>query len=393
MQAKLSAVALSVVAAFALSACGQKEEPKPVAAPAAPAAPAPKPEMVVKLGHVAPMTGPQAHLGKDNENGAKLAVEELNAQGLEIGGAKIKFELMAEDDQADPKQGSIVAQKLVDAKVNGVIGHLNSGTTIPASKLYADAGIPQISGSATNPKYTQQGFATAFRVMANDVQQGKVLGEFAVKQGVKTVAIVDDRTAYGQGLADEVEKAVKASGGKLVAREFTSDKATDFLSILTRIKAQNPDVIVYSGMDTQGGPMLKQIKQLGMGAKFITGDGGCTGEIIKLAGDAIGPNAYCTQPGLPLEKMPGGKDFNARFKKRFHTEVQIYAPYSYDAASAIIEAMKAANSSDPAKYAASIGKVNFPGVIGTVAFDAKGDIKEGAVTVYQFKSGKWEPVN
>ena len=389
MRTKLSVVALSVVAAFALSACGQKEEPKPAATPATPIG---KPEVVVKLGHVAPMTGPQAHLGKDNENGARLAIEELNAAGMEVGGAKVKFELLAEDDAADPKQGAIVAQKLVDAKVNGVIGHLNSGTTIPASKLYADAGIPQISGSATNPKYTQQGFATAFRVMANDVQQGKVLGEFAVKQGVKTVAIVDDRTAYGQGLADEFKKAAEASGLKVVATEYTNDKATDFKAILTKIKSTKAELVFFGGMDAQGGPMLKQIKQLGINAKFITGDGGCTGEIIKLAGDAIGPNAYCTQPGLPLDKMPGGKDFNARFKKRFNADVQIYAPYAYDAASAIVEAMTAANSSDPAKYAAHIGKVNFPGVIGTVAFDAKGDIKDGAVTVYQFKAGKWEPV-
>src|SRR5574343_1096184 len=217
MQAKLSVVALSIVAALALSACGQKEEPKPAAAPAAPAA---KPEIVVKLGHAAPMTGPQAHLGKDNENGATLAIEELNAKGLEIGGAKVKFELISDDDQADPMEGTTVAQKFVDAKVNGVIGHLNSGTTIPASKIYFDAGIPQISGSATNPKYTQQGFATAFRVMANDVQQGKILGEFAVKQGVKTVAIVDDRTAYGQGLAAEFRKAAAASGLKGVATEY-----------------------------------------------------------------------------------------------------------------------------------------------------------------------------
>ena len=261
MRTKLSVVALSVVAAFALSACGQKEEPKPAATPATPIG---KPEVVVKLGHVAPMTGPQAHLGKDNENGARLAIEELNAKGMEIGGAKVKFELLAEDDAADPKQGAIVAQKLVDAKVNGVIGHLNSGTTIPASKLYADAGIPQISGSATNPKYTQQGFATAFRVMANDVQQGKVLGEFAVKQGVKTVAIVDDRTAYGQGLADEFKKAAEASGLKVVATEYTNDKATDFMAILTAIKAKNPDAIFFGGMHPQAAPMLRQMEQLGM---------------------------------------------------------------------------------------------------------------------------------
>ena len=265
MNARLSVVALSVAAVFALGACGKKEEPKPVAAPAAPA-PVAKPVIIVKLGHVAPMTGPQAHLGKDNENGARLAVEELNAAGLEIGGAQVKFELVPEDDQADPKQGTIVAQKLVDAKVHGVIGHLNSGTTIPASKLYSDAGIPQISGSATNPKYTQQGFKTAFRVMANDVQQGKALGEFAAKQGVKTVAIIDDRTAYGQGLADEFRKAAEASGIKVVATEYTNDKATDFKAILTKIKSTKTDLVFFGGMDAQGGPMAKQMKELGIKA-------------------------------------------------------------------------------------------------------------------------------
>ena len=347
---------------------------------------------VVKLGAVAPLTGTQSHLGKDIENGVRLALEDYNAKGVTLGGKKVKFEVMAEDDAADPKTATTVAQRFVDAGVKGVIGHLNSGASIPASRIYNEGGIPQISPASTNPKLTQQGFKATFRTIANDVQQGLAIGKYAATRLGKKVAVIDDRTAYGQGLADEVEKAVKASGGSVVTREFTSDKATDFLAILTRIKGKSPDVIVYSGMDAQGGPMLKQIKQLGINAKFITGDGGCTGEIIKLAGDAIGPNAYCTQPGLPLDKMPGGKDFNTRFKKRFNADVQIYAPYAYDAASAIVEAMKAANSFDPAKYAAHIGKVNFPGVIGTVAFDAKGDIKDGAVTVYQFKAGKWEPV-
>ena len=286
---RISRMTLAVAAALALIGCGQKEEPKPAPAPtpAPAAAPAPKPEVTVLLGHVAPLTGPQAHLGKDNENSARMAIEDLNAKGMEIGGAKVKFELVPEDDQADPKQGTIVAQKLVDAKVNGVIGHLNSGTTIPASKIYFDAGIPQISGSATNPKYTQQGFATAFRVMANDVQQGKVLGQYAAKQmAAKTVAIIDDRSAYGQGLADEFEKAVVAAGGKVVAREFTNDKATDFAAILTKIKSKKADVIFYGGMDAQGGPMVKQMKSLGLKAKFLTGDGGCTPEFIKLAGAA-----------------------------------------------------------------------------------------------------------
>lgn len=345
---------------------------------------------VVKLGVAAPLTGTQAHLGKDIENGVRLAIEEYNAKGVTLGGKKVKFDVQAEDDQADPKTATTVAQRLADSGVKGVVGHLNSGASIPASRIYNEAGLPQVSPASTNPKLTQQNFKATFRTIANDVQQGLAIGKYAATKLGKKVALIDDRTAYGQGLADEVEKAVKANGGSLTGREFTSDKATDFLAILTRIKAQNPDVIVYSGMDSQAGPMLKQIKQLGINAKFITGDGGCTGEVIKLAGDAISGNTYCTQPGLPLEKMPGGKNFNERFKKRFNADVQIYAPYSYDAASAIIEAMKAANSADPAKYAGSISKVNFPGVIGTVAFDAKGDIKDGAVTVYQFKAGKWE---
>lgn len=388
MRAKLSVVALSVVAAFALNACGQKEEPKPAAAPAAPAA---KPEVVVKLGHVAPMTGPQAHLGKDNENGARLAIDELNAKGMEIAGAKVKFELLAEDDAADPKQGAIVAQKLVDAKVNGVIGHLNSGTTIPASKLYSDAGIPQISGSATNPKYTQQGFKTAFRVMANDVQQGKALGEFAAKQGVKTVAIVDDRTAYGQGLADEFKKAAEASGLKVVATEYTTDKATDFKAILTKIKSTKAELVFYGGMDAQGGPMAKQMKELGIKAKFLGGDGVCTPEFMKLGGEASEGN-YCSLPGMPLDKLAKGPEFKDKFTKKFNAEIQLYAPYVYDAVMVMADSMKRADSVDPAKYLPAVGQTKYDGVTALVEFDAQGDLKGGAISIYQYKGGKLDYV-
>mgnify|MGYP001165608118 FL=1 len=391
MQAKLSVVALSVAAALAMTACGKKEEPKPAAAPAAPAAPAAKPVIVVKLGHVAPMTGPQAHLGKDNESGARLAIEELNAQGLEIGGAKVTFELLGEDDQADPKQGSIVAQKLVDAKVAGVIGHLNSGTTIPASKLYSDAGIPQISGSATNPKYTQQGFKTAFRVMANDVQQGKSLGEFAAKQGVKTVAIVDDRTAYGQGLADEFKKAAEAAGIKVVATEYTNDKATDFKAILTKIKSTKPDLVFYGGMDAQGGPMAKQMKELGIKAKFLGGDGVCTPEFMKLGGEATEGN-YCSLPGMPLEKLAKGPEFKDKFTKKFGMDIQLYAPYVYDAVMVMADSMKRADSVDPAKYLPAVGQTKYDGVTAMIEFDQFGDLKGGEISMYQYKGGKLEYV-
>jgi branched-chain amino acid transport system substrate-binding protein len=343
----------------------------------------------IKIGSVAPLTGPQAHLGRDNSNGAQLAIDEANARAVIIGGHKITFELVTEDDGADPKTASIVAQKLVDANVKGVIGHLNSGTSIPASKIYADAGIPQISPSATAVKYTGQGLKTTYRVMTNDFQQGKVLGEFAVKNmGGKRVAIVDDRTAYGQGLADEVEKAVKGAGGEVVAREFTSDRSTDFTAILTSIKGKSPDIIFYGGMDPQGAPMVKQMRALGLKARFLGGDGMQTAEFLKLAGPEA-EGATASMPGLPLTSMPGGQRFKSKFNAKYG-EIQNYAPYAYDAVNALIEAMVNADSADPAKVLPELAKVKFQGVTSDIAFDAKGDIIAGAITLYRVKDGKWE---
>jgi len=349
-------------------------------------------EQVIKIGHVGPLSGAIAHLGKDNENGARLAVEDLNAKGISIGGKKVKFELVAEDDAADPKQGTAAAQKLVDAKVSGIVGHLNSGTTIPASKIYNDAGIPQISPSATNPKYTRQGFKTAFRVVADDVHLGGTLGRYAVKDlKGKAIAVIDDRTAYGQGVAEEFEKAVKAAGGNLVGHEFTTDKATDFMSILTTIKGKKPDIVFFGGMDAVGGPMLKQMKSLGLSAKFIGGDGICTTELVKLAGDAMADGqVVCAEAGgVDGALKKGMDDFGVKYKKRFNDDVKLYAPYVYDAVSVMVDAMQRAKSSDPAKYLPELAKTNgYKGVTGTISFDSKGDIKNGALTLYTYKAGK-----
>ena len=388
---KFARLSLFAAAAITLTACGKKEEQP--AAEASAAASTTSSEVVVKIGQVSPMTGPIAHLGKDNEFGALLAIEDLNAEGVEIGGKKVKFELVSEDDQADPKIGTQVAQRLVDAQVAGVVGHLNSGTTIPASKIYSDAGIPQISPSATNPDYTKQGYKTTFRVIANDVQQGKALGEFAVDTlKAKKVAIIDDRTAYGQGLADEFEKAVKAKGGAIAKREFTTNTATDFNAILTSIKATQPDVIFYGGMDAQAAPLSKQMQRLGIKAKLMGGDGWQTPEFIKLAGEAA-EGQYSSSCGVPRDKMPGFAAFDERFKAKFKTEVQIYAPYEYDAVKVLVDSMKRAGSTDPKVYLAEVSKTNMTGITGPIAFDEKGDIKNGAVTVYQVKGGKWEVVS
>ena len=351
---------------------------------------------VVKIGHVGPTSGAIAHLGKDNENGARLAIEELNAKGVKIGGKAVKFELVAEDDAADPKQATAAAQKLVDSKVNGVVGHLNSGTTIPASKLYSDAGIPQISPSSTNPKYTRQGYKTAFRVVADDVHLGGTLGRYAVNQlKGQAVAVIDDRTAYGQGVADEFEKAVKAAGGKIVGREFTNDKATDFMAILTTLKGKKPDVVFFGGMDSVGGPMLKQMKSLGINAKFMGGDGICTAELPKLAGNAMADDqVVCAEAGgVEGAQKKSADEFNVRFKKRFNDDVKLYAPYVYDAVNVMVDAMVRAKSSDPAKYLPELAKTqNYQGTMGPISFDEKGDIKNGALTLYTYKGGKREQI-
>jgi len=344
---------------------------------------------VIKIGHVAPISGPTAHLGKDNENGAKLAIEELNASNFQINGKKATFVLVTEDDGADPKQGTAVAQKLVDAKVQGVIGHLNSGTTVPASKIYNDAGIPQISPSSTQPMYTKQGFPGAFRVVANDNKLGGTLGKYAVTRlGAKNIAVIDDRTAYGQGVAGEFVKGAK--GANIVAKEFTTDKATDFTAILTSLKAKKPDLVFFGGMDAVGGPMLKQMKALGINAKFMGGDGVCTESLIRLAGDGIGEgNVTCAEAGGvagPQEKVLA--DFSARFKKRFNADVQLYAPYVYDSVMVMAHAMQNAKSADPVKYLPELKKIKYQGVTGLIQFDDKGDIKDGALTLFTFKGGK-----
>jgi branched-chain amino acid transport system substrate-binding protein len=348
-------------------------------------------ETVVKIGHVAPMSGPQAHYGKDNENGVRMAIEDLNAKGVTIGGKKVKLEIQAEDDAADPKQGTAAAQKLCDAKVAGVVGHLNSGTTIPASKIYHDCGIPHITGAATNPALTKPGWDTTYRIIANDNALGAALALYAAdKLKLKKVAVIDDRTAYGQGVAEIFTKTAKSKGMQVVDQQYTNDKATDFMAILTAIKAKNPDAIFYGGMDTQAGPMLRQMEQLGMTkVKFFGGDGICTNEIIKLAGGAstLG-NVVCAEGGQSIDKMPGGKAWKARYDQKYPGQFQIYSPYTYDATFVLVDAMERAKSTDPKKYIPFLKKTNFKGVTSTIQFEKNGELKNAAVTLSVYKDGK-----
>ena len=353
-------------------------------------------DMVVKIGHVGPVSGGQAHYGKDNENGARMAVEDLNAKGVTIGGKKVKLELVAEDDAADPKQGTAAAQKLCDAKVNGVVGHLNSGTTIPASTVYNQCGIPHVTPSATNPKLTQQGYKTTFRMLANDNALGAGLALHAANNlKLKKVAVIDDRTAYGQGVAEVFKKTAQQKGIQVVDEQFTTDKATDFMAILTAIKSKAPDGVFYGGMDPQAGPMLRQMEQLGMSnVKFFGGDGICTAKLAELSGGAktLG-NVVCAEGGASLDKMPGGKAWKADYDKRYPKQFQVYSPYTYDAVHVLVSAMQAANSADPKVYLPKLAAVSYQGVTAKVAFEKDGELKDPAMTLYMYKDGKKVPLN
>jgi branched-chain amino acid transport system substrate-binding protein len=351
-------------------------------------------ELTVRIGHVAATSGNWAFMGRDNEMGARMAIDELNAQGVLIGGKKARFELLAEDDAGDPRQATAVAQKLADAGVNGVVGHLNSGTSIPAARVYSDAGIAQISPSATDPKFTRLGYKTAFRLVTNDLQMGAALARYAVNTlKARAIAIVDDRTAYGQGLAQEFESDAVGAGGKVVTRQYTSDQAADFTAILTAIKATKPDLIFFAGGAAQAGPMLRQMQQLGIKAKFMGGDGVCTNDLPGLSGGAITQiQVFCTLGGgVEGAQKKRNDDFRAAYKKKFGADVVAYAPNTYDAVKLMAAAMAKAGSADPAKYLPVLAATDsYAGVSGDISFDSKGDLKNGALTLFVFKGATRE---
>ena len=360
------------------------------------AAPSVQAQDVIRIGHVAATSGAIAHLGKDNENGARMAVDELNAKGVLIGGKRYRVVLQAEDDAADPKQGTAVAQKLVDAKMHGVIGHETSGTTIPASRIYFAAGIPQISPSASNPKYTRQGFNTAFRNVANDEQLGAALARYAIQNGkAKRIAVIDDRSAYGKGLSDEFIKNVKKAGtATIVSQQYTTDKASEFSAILTAIKAAKPDLVFFGGMDAVAGPMLQQMKRLGINAGFMGGDGLCSDSMARLSGNAMADGqVICAEAGgVEPQQQKGMDDFRLAYRRKFGIDVLTYAPYTYDALLTMVTAMQQAGSPEPATYLPVLAKIRHQGVTGTVAFDARGDVQDGMLTIYTFKGGKRQRV-
>ena len=350
----------------------------------------------VRIAHAGPVSGGIAHIGKDTENGVRLALEDLNAQNVVIGGKKIRFEIVAEDDAGDPRQATAVAQKLCDQKVAGVVGHLQSGTSIPASVIYARCDLPHITASASNPDLTKPGHKTTFRLIANDNALGAALALFAADHlKLKTVAIIDDRTAYGQGVASVFKATALQKGMKVVGEEFTNDKATDFMAILTSLKNKKPDAVFYGGLDAQAGPMLRQMEQLGLGGvKFFGGDALCTEKLPELSGKTPAlRNVTCATGGASVDRMQGGADWKKRYDAKFPGQFQIYSPYAYDAAMVLADAMKRANSVDPKVFTPFLAKTEYKGVTASIAFTARGELTTPAVTLYTYKDGSRVALN
>lgn len=356
------------------------------------AGPALAQEQVVKIGHSGPLSGPNAYAGKDNENGVRLAIEELNAKKISVGGKTLKFELASEDDQCDPKQGVSVAQKFVDSNVKFVLGPYCSGVAIPASRVY-DGGDVVMSTVGTNPKVTQGGYKNLFRIIASDNQIGSSMAVYAAQVlKVKKVGVIDDRTAFGQGLADEFVKEAEKQGLTVVGKEFTTDKATDFSAILTNLKGKAPDVIFYGGYAPQAAPMTQQMKRLALNAKLLGGDTLCSPEMGKLGGDAVNDTVYCAQAGAMVKDGSPAAAFRAKYKARFNQDADAYAPAYYDQTMFLGEAMAKAGSTDPGKVSDYLHKNSYQGVAASYAYDAQGNLQKAPVTVSTFKGGKMSPL-
>ena len=349
-------------------------------------------EQVITIGHSGPLSGPNAFAGKDNENGVRMAIEELNAKKMVVAGKTLKFELVSEDDQCDARTGVSVAQKFVDSKVQYVLGPYCSGVTIPASRVYSQGGT-MVSTVGTNPKVTQGGYKNLFRIIASDTQIGSNMAVYAANvMKVKNVAVIDDRTAFGQGVAEEFTKEAKKLGLTVVGQEFTTDKSTDFLAILTSLKAKQPQAIFFGGYAPQAAPMARQMKQLGINAKLLGGDTLCSPEVGKLGGDAVNDTVICAQGGTMLDKVEGGSAFKAKYKERFKRDADAYAASYYDQTQFIAHAMQKANATSPDKVGAQMYQLSYKGVAGTYAYDDKGNLKQAPITVLPLRNGAPVPL-
>lgn len=360
-----------VILGLLLSACQKKEE-------------------VIKIGIAGPMTGDQAKMGTDFRNGVTLAVEEWNAKGGVLGK---KVEMLIADDQHDPKQAVSVANKLVNDGVVGIIGHFNSSCSIPASDVYNRAGIPMITPASTNPQLTEKGYRGVFRVCGRDDQQGSIGARFVTEMlKVKKIAIIHDKTTYGQGLADEFKKGI-TDKAEVVYYGGIVQGDKDFKSVLTTIREKSPELIYFGGIYPEAGLLVKQARELGIKVPFMSGDGTIDPKFIEIAGKESAEGTYLTFSPDP-RKIPTARSFIDNYEKRFG-EIGPYSVYAYDATNILLTAIKEAGTTDGKAVIEKLHSLEFSGALGSIKFDEKGDVTIAPYVVWITKEGKfvefWKP--
>ena len=343
---------------------------------------------IIKIGCAAPLTGDQAQLGIDTCQGVRLAVEQANEKGTAVPGYKL--EVLALDDQHNPAQAVNVAKKFVaDRDVIAVVGHFNSSCTKPASAIYHEAKMVSITAASTNPEISKQGFETFFRVAATDDVQGpKAANYVAAPLGAKKVFIIDDKTTYGKGLADEFEKEARKLGLVILGHEGITQGDKDFTPLLTKMKPAGPDLIYFGGIYPEGALLLRQARALGLPATLMGGDGLATPIFIQLATPAIAEGTYATMVGGDMKKLPSAQDFIKAYEARYG-EVGQWSAYGYDAANILIAAIQKAGGKNREAALKAMREIpSFPGVTGEVVFDKKGDNQNQFIGVFKVEHGQ-----
>ena len=341
----------------------------------------------VKFGVGGPITGPNAATGAQMKNGTQQAADDINAAGG-ILGKKISVDFG--DDVSDPKQGVSVANNFVGDGVKFVIGHYNSGVTIPASEVYHENGILEITPASTNPTVTERGLWNIFRTCGRDDQQGRVAGAYILKHYKgKKIAFVNDKTTYGKGLADETLKTIKAGGMKEVLNEGINTGEKDYSALISKIKQSGADLVYFGGLYTEAGLIVRQMRDQGVKAPLMGGDGITSDEFATVGGPGVVGSLMTYGPDP--RNRPEAKAVVAKFRAKGF-EPESYTLYSYAGVQIIAQAATAAKSLDPKKAAEKMHSgMNFKTVIGNIAYDKKGDITRLDYVVYIWKkdaSGK-----
>lgn len=345
---------------------------------------------VIKIGAAQPLTGNKAGQGQDLLNGVKLAVAELNKDGFKVKGKLVTLEVVTVDDRASPETGVVVAKQLVDAGVVAVVGHLNSGVSIPAAPIYAASNIAQLAIS-TNPKYTAQGLPTTLRLVGNDILQAKAIGSFAVNQlNAGKYAVANDGTTYSKGLADGAMEQLKLAKKEVVFNE-SFDKDTIALDGLAqKLKDGNVEVFITTQSDFQVVALIAALKKINYtNLKILGGDTLKTTPMFKVAGTMAG--VYASSPILEAAEFASGKEFLAKYRAAYKIEPEYAGHYTYDAVYAIAAAIKRAESAKPADITAMLHKMDlYAPVTGSYRFDNTGEQLYGSIAIYSLGAGKWE---